>query len=96
MTNDDIWAAFETTPAPVEPVARRDNDLGGFQRRLLEECGYKLEELRSRYDALTDHHTDAERLLRAAYQTLHYVASFQSIPGNIGHLLEEMQEWLDG
>lgn len=43
MNDPDIWAAFESTPPPIEPVANRDNSLQGFQRRLLEECGYRLE-----------------------------------------------------
>ena len=42
MNDPDVWAAFESTPAPIEPVANRDNSLQGFQRRLLEECGEKL------------------------------------------------------
>jgi hypothetical protein len=45
MNDDaDIWAAFASTPPYREPVANRDNSLAGFQRRLLEECGYKLEQ----------------------------------------------------
>lgn len=42
MNDPDVWAAFESTPALIEPVANRDNSLQGFQRRLLEECGEKL------------------------------------------------------
>jgi predicted aminopeptidase len=45
MNDDaDIWAAFASSPPPIEPVANRDNSLAGFQRRLLGECGYKLEQ----------------------------------------------------
>lgn len=43
MNDPDVWAAFESTPAPIEPVERRDNSLQGFQRRLLEQCGEDLE-----------------------------------------------------
>ena len=46
MNDPDVWAAFESTPPPIEPVARRDNSLQGFQRRLLEECGDKLGQAR--------------------------------------------------
>ena len=46
MNDPDVWAAFESTPAAIEPVANRDNSLQGFQRRLLEECGEKLGETR--------------------------------------------------
>jgi hypothetical protein len=43
MNDPDIWQAFRSAPAPIEPVANRDNSLQGFQRRLLEECGGRLE-----------------------------------------------------
>lgn len=60
MNDPDVWAAFESTPAPIEPVERRDNSLQGFQRRLLEECGEKLGETRR-------HLETAEALLGRAY-----------------------------
>jgi len=43
MSEPDIWAAFASAPAPIEPVANRDNSLQGFQRRLLAQCGEDLE-----------------------------------------------------
>jgi hypothetical protein len=43
MSNPDIWAAFASAPAPIEPVANKDNSLQGFQRRLLAQCGEDLE-----------------------------------------------------
>lgn len=92
---DEIWKAFETTPAPVEPVYRRDNDLAGFQRRLLGECAEKLDELRQRYDALSDRQVHADRLIREAYQKLHLVAAFQTIPNGITRVIDEIQEYLD-
>lgn len=42
MNDPDVWAAFESTPPPIEPVANRDNSLQGFQRRLLAQCGEDL------------------------------------------------------
>lgn len=53
MSDPDVWAAFESTPAPIEPVANRDNSLQGFQRRLLEECGEKLGATRTQLDTAT-------------------------------------------
>lgn len=95
MSSDEIWRAFETTPAPVEPVYRRDNDLAAFQRRLLGECAEKLDDLRAAYDALTDRHVEADRLLKTAYEKLHIVAAFQSIPNGITRIMEEIQDYLD-
>ena len=43
MNDPDIWQAFASAPAPIEPVANRDNSLQGFQRRLLAQCGEDLE-----------------------------------------------------
>ncbi len=43
MNDPDIWAAFASAPAPIEPVANKDNSLQGFQRRLLAQCGEDLE-----------------------------------------------------
>jgi hypothetical protein len=43
MNDPDVWAAFESTPPPTEPVANKDNSLQGFQRRILEQCGQDLE-----------------------------------------------------
>ena len=43
MNDPDVWAAFESAPPPIEPVANRDNSLQGFQRRMLEQCGQDLE-----------------------------------------------------
>lgn len=42
MNDPDVWAAFESTPPPIEPVTNKDNSLQGFQRRLLEQCGEDL------------------------------------------------------
>lgn len=42
MNDPDVWAAFESTPPPIEPVANKDNSLHGFHRRMLEQCGYDL------------------------------------------------------
>lgn len=105
MNDDaDIWAAFASTPAREEPVANRDNSLAGFQRRLLEECGYKLEqatdamkdlreqldEMRTRYDVLTDHTVEAEALLREAFQFLYSAQYSQLVSYGIGDLLERI------
>ena len=110
MNDDaDIWAAFASTPARQEPVANRDNSLAGFQRRLLEECGYKLEqatdamkdlreqldEMRTRYDVLTDHTVEADRLLGRAFQLLYSAQYSQLVPYGIGELLEEMGAYWD-
>jgi hypothetical protein len=43
MNDPDIWQAFASAPAPIEPVANKDNSLQGFQRRLLAQCGEDLE-----------------------------------------------------
>jgi hypothetical protein len=114
--NDDIWEAFALTPARTEPVANRDNSLAGFQRRLLEECGYKLEqavealkegreivkeqaaaldELRTRYDAMSDQLVHSEALLREAFKMLYSTSHSQLVPHGIGDLLERIGAFWD-
>lgn len=110
MNDDaDIWAAFASTPPYVEPVANRDNSLGGFQRRLLEECGYKLEqatvamadyreqveELRSRYEALFDRTATAEQTIRDTHAALYRLASTTNI-GGVSEIILILEAWLDG
>ena len=114
--NDEIWAAFSGTPAPIEPVANRDNSLQGFQRRLLAECGealeqataalkeanaiidglrFSLDELRTRYDVLTDRAIQADKLLGQAFHKLYSAQYSQLVPYGIGDLLEEMGAYWD-
>ena len=121
--NDEIWAAFSGTPAPIEPVANKDNSLQGFQRRLLGECGeqlklateamtqaqeilteqgrtidglrFQLDELRTRYDVLTDRAIEADRLLGQAFHKLYSAQYSQLVPYGIGDLLEEMGAYWD-
>ena len=110
MNDDaDIWAAFASTPPYVEPVANRDNSLAGFQRRLLEECGLKLEqatvamtdyreqveELRTRYDAMSDQLLRSEALLREAFKILYSTSHSQLAPHGIGDLLERIGAFWD-
>lgn len=70
MSDPDVWAAFESTPAPIEPVANRDNSLQGFQRRLLEECGEKLEQTRKDLKEVTKEAQTFARDLILATQLL--------------------------
>jgi hypothetical protein len=107
--NDDIWEAFASTPARTEPVANRDNSLAGFQRRLLEECGLKLEqateamtdyreqldEIRTRYDAMSDQLVHSEALLREAFKMLYSTSHSQLVPHGIGDLLERIGAFWD-
>jgi len=110
MNDDaDIWAAFASTPPYVEPVANRDNSLAGFQRRLLEEAGYKLEqatvamtdyreqveELRTRYLALFEQASDADRLIQATAAKLRRLAEIGNIAG-LSDILTDLEAWLDG
>lgn len=84
MNDPDIWAAFESTPPAVEPVANRDNSLQGFQRRLLEECGEKLGETRQRLDM-------ADALLGRAQAFLRRM-SFDYIPEGVGDLMVDIDD----
>jgi hypothetical protein len=110
MNDDaDIWAAFASTPPYREPVANRDNSLAGFQRRLLEECGYKLEqatvamtdyreqldELRSRYEALFDRAATAEQIIRDTHATLYRLAATSNV-GGLSETITILEAWLDG
>ena len=109
MNDRDIWEAFASTPPAVEPVANRDNSLQGFQRRLLEECGYKLEqatvamtdyreqldELRSRYEALFDRAATAEQTIRDAHATLYRLAATSNISG-LSETITLLEAWIDG
>jgi hypothetical protein len=88
MNNDpDVWAAFESTPAPIEPIARRDNSLQGFQRRLLEECGGKLEE------AQKDLVYCSELLRRA--RTMLATVCYPGGPDGYGDLLVDLDDMRD-
>ena len=81
MNDPDVWAAFESTPAPIEPVERRDNSLQGFQRRLLEECGEKLGE--------------ATALIDRAYILLYAMTGNYTIPAGVSELLVDIADWKD-
>ena len=87
MSDPDVWAAFESTPSPVEPVANRDNSLQGFQRRLLEQCGEKLAETRSDL-------TYAGELLRRAHVMLHSLGP-HGAPDGYGDLLVDIADLRD-
>lgn len=105
----DIWAAFASTPPYREPVANRDNSLAGFQRRLLDEAGYKLEqatdamadyreqveELRSRYVALFERTAAAEQIIRDTHSTLYLLAATSNI-GGLSETISILEAWLDG
>ena len=78
MSDPDVWAAFESTPAPVEPVANRDNSLQGFQRRLLEQCGHDL--------------NIAQKLLDRAYALFAQVAIGRE-PVGYGDLMVDMDDF---
>lgn len=79
MNDPDVWAAFESSPPPIEPVTNRDNSLQGFQRRLLEECGERLEET----TALVDR----------AYSLLYAMTGNYSIPAGVSELLVDIADW---
>jgi len=85
MNDPDVWAAFESTPAPIEPVANRDNSLQGFQRRLLEECGEKLGETRQQLKTAT-------QLLDRAYALFAQVAVGRD-PVGFGDLMVDMDDF---
>ena len=77
--NDDVWAAFASTPPPIEPVANRDNSLQGFQRRLLTQCGKDL--------------TQATELLDRARTMLGGLITHYIIPEGLGELLVDIDDW---
>jgi len=81
MNDPDVWAAFESTPAAIEPVERRDNSLQGFQRRLLEECGERLSE--------------ATALVDRAYMLLYAMTGNYTIPAGVSELLVDIADWKD-
>jgi chromosome segregation ATPase len=107
--NDDIWEALASTPARTEPVANRDNSLAGFQRRLLQECGYKLEqatealadlterieELRARYESLHGRAADAHHLIADTAKTLRRLQETTNI-GGLAPTIVALEEYLDG
>ena len=78
MNDPDVWAAFESTPAPIEPVTRKDNSLQGFQRRLLEQCGEDL--------------ATAQKLLDRAYALFAQVAIGRD-PVGYGDLMVDMDDF---
>ena len=80
MNNPDVWAAFESTPPPIEPVANRDNSLQGFQRRLLAQCGEDLE--------------TATKLLDRAYAILAQIAVGLE-PHGYGDLMVDIDDFRD-
>lgn len=86
MSDPDVWAAFESTPPLVEPVANRDNSLQGFQRRLLEECGEKLGATREDLRIATE-------LLARAYTLLHSLIGNYTIPEGLGDLLVDIDDF---
>lgn len=85
MNDPDVWAAFESTPAAIEPVANRDNSLQGFQRRLLEECGEKLGETRERLNM-------ADALLGRARVMLGGFLDLGAIPQGLGDLMVDIDD----
>ena len=78
MNDPDIWQAFASAPAPIEPVANRDNSLQGFQRRLLARCGEDLEA--------------AEKLLDRAYAILANIAVGME-PHGYGDLMVDIDDF---
>ena len=78
MNDPDVWAAFESTPAPVEPVANRDNSLQGFQRRLLAQCGEDL--------------AQALELLARARTMLQHM-SYYYLPEGLGELMTDLDDY---
>ncbi len=88
MNDPDVWAAFESTPAAIEPVANRDNSLQGFQRRLLEECGEKLGETREDLN-------EAAALVDRADMLLYSMTGNFTIPAGVSELLVDIADWKD-
>lgn len=85
--SDEIWEAFQTTPAPIEPVKPKTDDLHHFQRRLLEQCGWKLEEAQQRLAYAYERMTILEHMVEAA----------ESIIAEAHHAgldTQEVGEWL--
>lgn len=78
MNDPDVWKAFESTPAPIEPVANRDNSLQGFQRRLLEQCGEDL--------------GAAMQLLERAYDYLYRIKYNPNAPTGLLDLLVDIAD----
>jgi len=81
MNEPDVWKAFESTPAPIEPVYNRDNSLQGFQRRLLEQCGENL--------------GIATQLLERCHTMLYQVAGNYVVPEGLGDLLVDLADFKD-
>jgi hypothetical protein len=81
MNNPDVWAAFESTPPPIEPVANRDNSLQGFQRRLLAQCGEDL--------------GIATQLLDRCHAMLYGLAGNYVVPEGLGDLLVDLADFKD-
>lgn len=79
MNDPDVWAAFDSTPAPIEPVANRDNSLQGFQRRLLAQCGEDLE--------------IAVKLLNRCHDLLYRLAGNYIVPEGLGDLLVDLADY---
>ena len=80
MNDPDVWAAFESAPPPIEPVANRDNSLQGFQRRMLEQCGEDL--------------GTAEKLLDRAYAIFAQISCGYE-PHGYGDLMVDIDDFRD-
>ena len=58
--------------------------------QIVREQAATIDELRTRYDVLTDHTVETEALLREAFQLLYSAQYSQLVPYGIGELLERI------
>ena len=63
--------------------------------QIVREQAATIDELRTRYDVLTDRTVEADRLLGRAFQLLYSAQYSQLVPYGIGELLEEMGAYWD-
>jgi hypothetical protein len=107
VTNPQFEAARQVIDAIVGAGKTAAGDLHATQRRLLEECGWKLgeteaalDEMRTRYEVLITCHVTSRELLKRAHDYLlainrqFFDAGFQPKPG-IGDLLVDMADFLE-
>lgn len=93
--NDDIWDAFAQPAEYREPVTNRDNSLSGLQRRLLEECGYKLDETQQRLAYTTERLAVTDDLLARCYKLLLNWTREEPLPNGLGDLLVDIADFYE-
>jgi len=107
VTNPQFEAARQVIDAIVGPGKTAAGDLHASQRRLLEECGWKLgeteaalDEMRIRYEVLMTSHVTGHQIMKRAHDFLLAInrqlmdLGFTPKPG-IGDLLVDMADFLE-